>query len=140
MIVTDFRRRKIDLLWLVLLCICSVFAAIALYGLRSFFINTVFNIAVLIYMLLGVILYVYIKHRQISFVKHYAGMGDVLFFAVLTPIFEFRNFIYFLIASCMAGLLWWLATYIISSKKRTVPFVGISGCIFSFHIILNILI
>jgi hypothetical protein len=137
--ITDFYHRKIILLWLVLFGACNIVAAIVLYGLKTFGLNVLFNIAVLIYMFLGVTLYVYIKTRKISLLKHYTGAGDVLFFIALIPIFEFYYFIYFLIASCLAGLFWWIIVYVFSNKKRTVPFVGVSGCILLLYIIINVL-
>jgi mannose/fructose/N-acetylgalactosamine-specific phosphotransferase system component IID len=91
-------------------------------------------------MFLGVMLYVYVKSRKISSIKHYAGMGDVVFFVALTPIFEFRSFIYFLTGSCLAALGWWLIVYVVHHKKLTVPLVGISGCTLSLYIIVNVLI
>jgi peptidoglycan/LPS O-acetylase OafA/YrhL len=140
MITSDFRRRKIALAWLIILAACSVTITIILYGLNILGINFIFNFAILIYMFLGVLLYVYIKNRNIASIKHYAGIGDVLFFLALTPIFEFRSFIYFLIGSCFASLAWWIIIYVVRHKKRTVPLVGISGCLLSFYVIINILI
>ncbi|MDR2065849.1 MAG: hypothetical protein LBP85_09125 [Prevotellaceae bacterium] len=140
MTVSDFCCRRIALAWLVILAICSATAAIILYGLDAVGINFIFNLAVLIYMFSGVMLYVYVKNRKISAIKHYAGIGDMLFFIALTPIFEFRNFVYLLIGSCLAALVWWLVIYIVWHKKRTVPLVGISGCILSLHLIIRVLI
>ncbi|MDR1198596.1 MAG: hypothetical protein LBK94_06240 [Prevotellaceae bacterium] len=140
MIISDFYRRRVALAWLVILAACAVPAAIILFGLNIFIINLVFNIAILIYMFLGVLLYVYIKSRKISSVRHYTGMGDALFFIALTPVFESANFIYFLIASCLAALAWWSAIYVITRKKRTVPLVGISGCLLSVYVITKTLI
>jgi hypothetical protein len=140
MIISDFRCRRVALLWLVILAVCDAAIAIILYGLNTAFINFIFNTAILIYMFLGVMLYVYIKNRKISSIKHYAGIGDVLFFFALTPIFEFRSFIYFIIGSCLAALAWWLTVYAVYHKKRTVPLAGISGCILSLYIIINVLI
>lgn len=140
MIISDFRCRRVTLLWLVILAVGDAAISIILYGLNTAVINFLFNIAILIYMFLGVLLYVYIKNRKISSIKHYAGIGDLLFFVALTPIFEFRSFIYFLIGSCLASLAWWTVIYIAYHKKRTVPLAGISGCILSLYIIVNVLI
>ncbi|MDR2125801.1 MAG: hypothetical protein LBP63_03080 [Prevotellaceae bacterium] len=140
MIISDFCLRRVTLAWLVILAVCNIITATVLYGLRTAGINFIFNFAVLIYMFLGVLLYVYIKSRKIATIKHYAGLGDVLFFLVLTPIFEFRHFVYFLIGSCLAALAWWLIIYVVWHKKRTVPLVGISGCTFFLFIMINILI
>ncbi|MDR1348516.1 MAG: hypothetical protein LBJ63_08860 [Prevotellaceae bacterium] len=140
MIISDFYRRKVALIWLIMLAACAVLVAVTLFGVNIFMINLVFNIAILIYMFLGVLLYVYIKNKKISSVKHYTGMGDALFFIALTPVFESDNFIYFLIASCLVSLAWWSITYVIIHKKRTVPLVGISGCLLSVYVALKVLI
>lgn len=140
MIISDFCCRKVALIWLIILAVCAVTVAIVLYGLNICATNFILNLAILIYMFLCVLMYVYIKNRKISSIKHYAGIGDLLFFIALTPMFEFRNFIYFLIGSCLAALAWWIVIYIIWHKKRTVPLVGISGCLLSLYIIINVLI
>ncbi|MDR2292326.1 MAG: hypothetical protein LBE11_02505 [Prevotellaceae bacterium] len=139
MIISDFCYRKIALIWIIILAVCAVTAAIILYGLNISAMNFTLNLAILVYMFLGVLLYVYIKNRKISSIKHFAGIGDILFFIALTPVFEFRNFIYFLIGSCLAALAWWITIYVIWHKKRTVPLVGISGCILSLYLIINVL-
>jgi hypothetical protein len=140
MIMSDFRHRRITLGWLIMLAVCNAATAIILYGLNTVGINFVFNFAILAYMFLGVILYACMKNRKISSIKHYAGIGDALFFVALTPIFEIRSFIYFLIGSFLAALAWWCIIYFIYHKKRTVPLVGISGCVLSLYLIINILI
>jgi len=137
MIVSDFYRRRVALAWLVAFTVLNVTITIILYDFNIFITNVLFNIAVLAYMACGVLLYIYIKHKKVSTIKHYVGMGDVVFLFALTPIFEFYTFLYFLIGSCIAALVWWGINYLINKKNRTIPFVGVLGCVLSGYIIIN---
>jgi hypothetical protein len=89
-------------------------------------------------MLLGILLYVYIKSKKISSIKHYMGIGDVIFLLAITPVFDVYTFLYFVIGSCIAALLWWGINYLINNKKRTIPFVGILGCVLSAYLIIRV--
>lgn len=74
----------------------------------------------------GIEIYLLIRYRHfINPLKKHLGMGDVLFALATTPIFPPQEFILFLLASMIGGLLWWLAY----GRKGLIPLVGVSGIV-----------
>jgi hypothetical protein len=73
-----------------------------------------------------VVLFLYLSAKNKGFVplfKQYLGLGDVLFFIAVLPLFSFRNFILFFITGMLASMLFHVLLSSFQTKK-TIPLAG----------------
>lgn len=92
----------------------------------------IFNIG-----LLAAYLSIRFKADLRSMFSTYLGIGDVLFWISLAPMFSTINFIYFHLFSLLASLIVFifLKTFIVPLKKSTVPLAGLQAVFYSFVMI-----
>lgn len=50
------------------------------------------------------------------------GAGDAVFLLAVTPLFAPTEFLYFLLAACIAAFIWW--SLLRSKRRRTIPLAG----------------
>ncbi|MBE9488444.1 MAG: hypothetical protein IMY73_04590 [Bacteroidetes bacterium] len=114
MIISDIRKREVNILWLLL------FSVVQLYfnGIS----NVIYNIGILLFIFLGMYLYIIFRYGLRSKITNYFGMGDMLFLISLTIAFSIREYTYFLIIGFIFSIIWWLI-----SKKETIPLVSTLG-------------
>ncbi|WP_291530712.1 hypothetical protein [Bacteroides sp. UBA939] len=125
MIVSDFRHRRI-VLWHLLLFGALQFA-LDFYrmGATDVFRNFVTNLFILSFM--GGILWIYMRLRFGK--KNMIGAGDVFFILLLSPHFEYRAFLYFLIISfCLILVAWFIYG---STTDGGIPLVSALGICYS---------
>lgn len=138
LVADDFRRREVSVVWLVALTVCTVGVAIALDGWRETLTRSGLNMLLLVYMGVGVVVWAAIKSRRpINPVNRYIGLGDVLFFPALTPLFPLRGFAWLLVACMAFSLVWWGAARAGNRPPENVPLVATSGIVTGVAIILN---
>lgn len=112
MIISDIRTRKVNILWLIIFGATQVY----FFGTENILINTL----LLIFMFSGVYGYLIIRHGLKSKITNYLGLGDIIFILILTPSFDIREFIYFLIVGFILSIVWWF----ILKTKKTIPLVS----------------
>ena len=84
-------------------------------------------------------LVIYIRFRfgklQNPFKEHF-GLGDFLFLLALTPLFQFREFIWFFTFGTLAVLVVHLAVYLFK-KTSTIPYAGYLALFTGFYLVTN---
>lgn len=138
MIYGDFRYRKI-LLWHVLLFgAIQIGVCIYKYGIVNTGWNTVINTAILL--IIGLVVGIYSALR-FKGKKRPIGMGDILFILFLTPYFEYRVFLNFLITSFSLTLIGWIIwRYFMKKPSENIPLVSGVGICYSLLIIYQSLV
>lgn len=131
MIVSDFRRREVNVVWLVVFAITVALLSLYLNGLHSSLTNLLFNGLLLLYMAAGCFLYFRLKRKGRKPLKDYTGAGDLFFVAALTPLCGIGLFLPFLILSMLASLIWWGFARLRHAGQITIPFVGTCGIVMS---------
>lgn len=129
----DWKYRRIHVLLPVAIFLLSLYIT----HLQPFvFKNTLLNGAFFLITLVVLVLYMSIKNRQfLNPFQHYFGLGDLLFYMAVTPLFLLPNFILFFILSMVFSL----ALQIIFKKiihENTVPLAGFSA-LFLFIILIK---
>jgi cbb3-type cytochrome oxidase subunit 3 len=147
LIVDDFRRREVSVWWLVAMAVCSAGVAVSIGGWREVMIQCGINLLLIIYMGVGVTAWAWIKSRRpINPVNRYIGLGDVLFFVALTPLFPLKQFAWLMVMCLVFSLAWWQIKIILAKKKasgkspKNIPFVATSGIVICAAIIFNVII
>ena len=132
MALSDFRSRKIALWSLLLLFALCLPISIYIYGGSAVVNRIVLNILLLAYLGVGILLYLWVRHRRFTNpLRRYLGVGDLLFVLALTPLFPLKEFLIFLLASMVGGLAWWM----VGSRKDSIPLVGILGIALGIYLI-----
>lgn len=140
MVVSDFKTRKISLIFLIVFAALSVFVSVEQSGLNEMWINSIYNILLLIYMSVGVILYLWIKNRRLTNpLNAHLGLGDVLFILSLVPLFTLRAYLWFLIIGMSLSLVWGLIKGRYSKQPVSIPLVGTIGVLLCFYWTWNLL-
>jgi uncharacterized membrane protein YoaK (UPF0700 family) len=131
LMVDDFRRREVSVVWLVVMVVSAIGVAVVQNGWREAIINSGLNLSLIAYMGIGVTVWAWVRSRRLTNpVNRYIGLGDVLFFVALTPLFPVKTFAWLLVACMVFSLAWW-------RSARRVPLVATSSIVVGAAIICN---
>lgn len=123
MMRSDWKDRTVSIGWLVLLFTTVVLCSIFSNGLPQALTNTAINLSILL--VLGLALWAYAKLRG-KRLAEMGGLGDLLFFAAITPLSTPEDYIRLMIAMLVFSLVLWALL-----KKRfhleTIPLVTFCG-------------
>jgi hypothetical protein len=137
-IYQDFSQRLISLWTIPFIFFVALYIATKNEAWEVSFL--IFNLGFLFIQLAGVSLYFSVKHRRfINISKDYLGLGDILFFVAISPLFAPFQFCIFFIGSLIFILGAAFAYQFITKKElKTIPLAGaMSGCIGGYLLLLN---
>lgn len=127
MAVSDLRSRRVAVVQLLLFGVAVLAASLLESGWRAVAINTAFNL--LTALLLCAALYGWSRLRGMK-LPQMVGGGDLGFVLAVTPYFEPRGFVLYLVASCLLTLVVWWLCGIRSERPRDIPLVtGLGVCL-----------
>lgn len=132
--IQDWKYRKIHLvLPLAIFTACFFLLPVENYAFGEIVLfNTVFFLITL-----GILtLYMSLKSKKfLNPFQHYFGLGDLLFYIAVTPLFLLKNYILFFILSLLFAI---LMQFVLKKfiKEETVPLAGFSA-LFLFVILLK---
>ena len=127
MVISDLRSRRIGILHLIIFGITLLTAALLEFGWRHVLVNTSFNL--LTVLLLWLFLYGYSRLRKMS-LTNMIGSGDLAFALAVMSYMELREYVLYLVSSCVLTLaVWWLFG-IKGKRSKDIPLVtGMGACI-----------
>jgi uncharacterized membrane protein YoaK (UPF0700 family) len=140
LILSDFRTRRVSVLWLCVLTIGTIGIPLVLDGWREVLWRSWTNLLLLVFLGTGITMWGWVKARQIaSPVNRYIGLGDVLFFVTLVPMFPLREYLWMTMGCLVFSLVWWSAALIRhrNNPPRNIPFIATSGIVVAATIIYN---
>ncbi|MCB0401213.1 MAG: hypothetical protein KDD41_03960 [Flavobacteriales bacterium] len=122
----DFKHRAISWFLIPLLLLSFLIPGMQKLGFHEFATYTGINLGLLIVNMLGVAAFIALKEKKpVNIIDTYIGLGDLLFFVVLTTAFSPLNFLAFYIGSitlcCLAYIVLRLAV------KQTTPYFPLAG-------------
>lgn len=120
MVISDLRSRRIGMAHLIIFGITLLTASILEFGWRQVLVNLSFNL--LTVLLLWLFLYVYSRIQKMK-LADMIGNGDLAFALVAMPFLELREYVLFLISSCVLTLAVWWMSGITGERSRDVPLV-----------------
>lgn len=87
--------------------------------------NILYNLLFILINIIGIVIYYSIKKKAlVNPIDNTLGMGDVLFFIAVTPLFSFRTFILFFIVGLIFSLIIHGIVYILFQKDKMIPLAG----------------
>ena len=124
MIRSDFRQREVNMYCLVCFGLWQFCYAYWLFGIHEILKRGIINLGILLFLGLGIVLYLKARRVRWAQVLHnYIGLGDILFFIFLIPVFKELEFPRFLMVSFIFSLIWW-GVYSWRTKVLTIPLVS----------------
>ncbi len=132
----DFRKREVSLFWLMVLATSTVGISIIKNGWLETAARSGLNLLLLAYLGIGISVWIWIKARKlINPVNVYIGLGDIVFFLTLIPLFPLKLFAW-LFVGCMAfSLAWWLFMRYSKRIPDNIPLIATSGIVVGITII-----
>ena len=107
MVINDLRSRRIGMVHLIIFGITLLTASLLEFGWRQVLVNLSFNLLTVLF--LSISLYGYSRMRKMR-LSDMIGGGDLAFALAAMPYLEIREYILFLILSCVLTLaVWWMS-------------------------------
>lgn len=129
----DFRTRRVGIGWLGALAVAAAVAAWQGEELRGMLLRTLCNALLLLVLLGALALWFGVRHRMPPrrlFVSGF-GAGDCALLLAAAPLFVPAAYVRFLLAGCLAALVWWLCLR--PRRRRTIPLAGFLALVLIGH-------
>lgn len=139
MIRSDYRERVVRLYPLLFFGILTVAGCCWMYGGWECLVRVASGVCLLLFLMVGVGLYLSVRYGKKTNFKEYLGVGDVLFLFCLTPAFEMREFTLFLIVAFVLTLLWWGFRSFGKEMIRGIPLVSTVGVCYVCYVLYRLI-
>lgn len=127
MALSDLRSRRIGMIYLVIFGITLLTASLIWYGWRTVMLNAAFNILTCLLLWGFLLMYSVLRKKRLA---DMIGSGDLLFALTVVPYFGMKEYVLYLIASCVLTLAVWLASGIRGQRCHDIPLVtGMGACL-----------
>ena len=132
MFFQDLKLRHIHFAFPLIVFVCSIYLLLQKSeSLKIIIYNIVFFLSTFLFL----IIYMSLKNRKyINPFKNYFGIGDLVFYISIAPIFYLNNYVIFFILSLIFSLLVQFI-FIKKIKASTVPLAGFSSLFLFFLIV-----
>lgn len=138
MIISDFKIRMVNIIWLSALGVMGIVVAIYTAGVREALWNSALNLLLLTYLSIAIILYLRLKNRKwVNPLNRHIGTGDLIFLLMLTPLFNIYEYLLFILCTLIGSLVWFALYFLLLRKSHTIPLVGTAGVTFILFIIIK---
>ena len=125
--ISDIRSRTVSSWWLLTFGILNLIFLGLLDGWKCVVNRIVGNLLLLL--LIGSFIWVYSKVRHKRLPELF-GLGDVLFLVVLLPAFGWAEYVKYIVASSLVGILLWPLFRIVQPLKRGIPMVSVLSLVY----------
>lgn len=137
-VIEDFKNRLVHLYWFLLLMI----GLVGLHLSKSNWLNILYDASLnLIFLfVLFIFLFVYfsIKEKKlINLFNQHIGIGDLLFFLVISIYFTFPYYILFFTISLVFSLLFLPIIFYFQGRSRDIPLAGLQAMVLIFWMLLD---
>ncbi|MCR9013204.1 hypothetical protein [Gabonibacter chumensis] len=139
LIRSDFKRRVVSVYTLLVFGSLQFIVVLMKEGIYETVIRTGINSVVLLFLGIGVCLYLLLKYGPVAFAtRRFIGSGDIVFLFFLTPAFAGLEFPKFLVISFLLTLVGW---GVCCKRKRelTIPLVATVGICYLIRILIRFL-
>ena len=139
LIRSDFKKRVVSVYTLLVFGCLQFIVVSKVTGIHETVVRIGINSVVLLFLGLGVVLYVLLKYGRVAFAtRRFIGSGDTVFLFFLTPAFGWSEFPKFLVVSFLISLIGWLV-YCGRKRESTIPLVATVGICYLFLLLIRFL-
>ena len=127
MVISDLRSRRIGIVHLIIFAIALLVTSLWDSGWRQVLVNLSFNLMTVLFLWLSLYGYSSMRKRRLA---DMIGCGDFVFALAAMPYLEIREYILFLILSCVLTLAVWWMSGIKGKRSKYIPLVtGMGTCL-----------
>lgn len=127
MILSDYKNRTVVLWQLLLFGLIVLVTSAVENGMRLTCIYLSMNIFISLLIGLSVCTYFLIRYKSVQSI---IGKGDILFILFLTPLFQPRVYLVFMLVSFVFTLLTWCIYTLVRKRTANIPLVsGVGTCL-----------
>lgn len=131
----DFKNRTIHVGLPIAVFLLSVFINYISSDLKLDVIA--YNIAFISINIIGLVLYFSFKNKKfINPIDRFIGLGDIVFFLAITPLFNLKVFMIFFIFGLLFSLLIHMV-FVFFKQKKTIPLAGYFSLFFIINVIMK---
>ncbi len=130
MIRSDFRERQIGAAALVLFSLLQLGYALLSAEAREVLLNLLANLGLVAFAGGTLWIFLHVSRPAAERRSRMIGSGDGWFIIALAPLFELREYVFFLTAAFLLSLGWWGALVLLRRRPDTIPLVGTVGVCF----------
>ncbi|WP_346882340.1 prepilin peptidase [uncultured Algibacter sp.] len=131
----DYRKRTIHAILPITIFLLGLYLNYSSSDLE--FIFMIYNIGFVVINITGLVLYFSIKHKAIvNPIDTFIGLGDIVFFIAITPLFSLKPFILFFILGLLFSLLIH-GVFTLIKEMKTIPLAGYLSLFLILHIVLK---
>lgn len=124
--IQDFKDRKISLMLFILLAVLFCWRSLVIADLKQVAIDASLSIGFVFLQLFLLTIYFSLRQKKITnVIDSYLGLGDIVFFFILTFLFSFFWFVIFFIVSMLISLVFFgLLSIMKKNDKLSIPLAG----------------
>ena len=120
--ISDIRSRTVSSWWLLTFGILNLIFMGITEGWKCVAIRTFGNLLLLLIVGLTLLAYAKVRHKRLP---EMLGLGDVLFLVVVSPAFGGAEYLKYIVASSLVGILLWPLFRLVQPLKTGVPLVSV---------------
>ena len=122
LMISDVRSRSVSSWWLLTFGILNLIFMGITDGWKCVAIRTFGNLLLLLIVGLTLLAYAKVRHKRLP---EMLGLGDVLFLVVVSPAFGEAEYLKYIVASSLVGILLWPLFRLVQPLKIGVPMVSV---------------
>ena len=122
LMISDVRSRSVSSWWLLTFGILNRISMGITEGWKCVAIRTFGNLLLLLIVGLTLLAYAKVRHKRLP---EMLGLGDVLFLVVVSPAFGWAEYLKYIVASSLVGILLWPLFRLAQPLKIGVPMVSV---------------
>lgn len=120
--ISDIRSRTVSSWWLLTFGILNLIFMGITEGWKCVAIRTFGNLLLILIVGLTLLAYAKVRHKRLL---EMLGLGDVLFLVVVSPAFGWAEYLKYIVASSLVGILLWPLFRLVQPLKTGVPLVSV---------------
>jgi len=133
MMASDYRCRKVSAYQMLLFILSTICFAVTSLGLKYCLINVASNLIIMIIMFVFVTLYFKVRTGSCASVLGSLGLGDVLFFIALVPLYSMIEYLWLLIVVSLFSLSFWIIGGYGNKRTDTIPLITTAGMVYIIY-------
>jgi hypothetical protein len=140
MTVQDLRSRSITLLLFFILGSLTIFSALSQQSVEKVLVTFVINSLFLLMHIMAIFIYLFVKHKRfVNPFRDHLGIGDLLFWVVISPAFSPLNFVLGFLSSLLFAIVVSLFLRNSRTEDKTVPLAGLQALFYAGFLMINFL-
>lgn len=140
MMVSDYRCRSVSAYQMYLFLLSTICFAVASKGLKLCLMNIAGNFMIILVLFVFVTLYFKIRTGFYASILGSIGMGDVMFFIALLPLYSMMEYLCLIIVASLVSLLVWIIDGLVHRQTDTIPLITTAGIVYTIYSLLEFML